>query len=288
MPSIEEQEMRDYLLGSLSPQREAELKLRLGDDADLKEQLLAVEAELCDQYLAGSLSVDEQQGFERRVLSVDGGQEKLHFAQIFAKYRNNHLLEESLDIDRVPAPNTPVPASSPLFATFYKNPAFAVLMIVVVSLVTLLFAWTSRVESPQTNIVRPAETSLPRELTLTPGSLRSGGGLQHLKAPPKNVHVTILLEIAKSDFRKYKTQLFRENQALESQEQLTTEARNAHYVVPVTFTGEVLTPGDYELKLCGVAESGSPTFINNYAFRVTPENSPQASDSESRRDEQAR
>jgi len=93
------------------------------------------------------------------------------------------------------------------------------------------------------------------------------------------------LQLAKSDFQQYRTQLFRENQALESQEELKSEKRNAHYVVPVTVTGEILTPGDYQLKLSGVGDSGNAAFIDSYSFRVTPD---QAGDSEPGRDRLAR
>src|SRR6185437_15555764 len=99
------------------------------------------------------------------------------------------------------------------------------------------------------------------------------GRIQHLAAPAKNVRVKIELELAKSDFKKYKTQLFRENEALASQEELTSQPRNAHYIVPVTLTGEILTPGDYQLTLSGVGDSGSAAFIESYSFRVTPDRS---------------
>lgn len=280
MSSNEEQVMRGYLLGSLSPERQAEFETRLRDDADLKEQLLALEVELCDEFISGSLSVGEQQRFQSRVMNIDGGQQKLLFARLFAKYRDSHFSEDSQAVDCVPAPNTPVPPS-PLFATFYKNPAFAVLMIVVVGLVTLLLAWTSRVESPPAHLARKADSLVPQKFTLAPGSLRSGGGIQHLQAPPKNVQVTLFLELAKSTFPKYRTQLFRENEALESQDELTTKALNAHYVVPVTLIGEILTPGDYQLELSGVPESGQPELIDSYRFRVMPDNVLKATDSDS-------
>jgi len=109
--------------------------------------------------------------------------------------------------------------------------------------------------------------------------------MQHLRAPAKNVRVKIELELAKSDYQKYKTQLFRENQALESQDELKSEPKNAHYIVPLTVGGEILTPGDYQLRLSGVADSGKAAFIDSYAFRITPD---QATDSERDRDRFAR
>ena len=45
MANVDEQELRSYLLGSLAPERQAELQQLLRGDADLREELLAVEAE---------------------------------------------------------------------------------------------------------------------------------------------------------------------------------------------------------------------------------------------------
>ena len=33
-------------------------------------------------------------------------------------------------------------------------------------------------------------------------------------------------------------------------------------------TGEMLSPGDYQVKLSGVLDSGADEFIDNYSFRV--------------------
>jgi hypothetical protein len=108
-------------------------------------------------------------------------------------------------------------------------------------------------------------------LTLSAGTNGSGGSIKKLRAPAHNDEVKVELELTKSDFKKYKLQLFRENQALTSQEELPSVPRNTHYVVPVTFTGNILTPGEYQLKLCGVPDSGQPTYIESYSFRVTDE-----------------
>jgi hypothetical protein len=124
------------------------------------------------------------------------------------------------------------------------------------------------------------------EIALVPGSTRSDGRIQHLGAPAKNVRVKLELEMANSNYKRYQTQLFRENEALESQDELQSEPRNAHYVVPVTVMGELLTPGDYQLKLSGVADSGKPALIDSYSFRVTPTD--QAADPQPERDNRAR
>ncbi|HEX6284386.1 MAG TPA: hypothetical protein VFZ71_05900 [Pyrinomonadaceae bacterium] len=289
MPNIDEQEARDYLFGRLSPERQAELDALRETHADLREEFLALEEELCDQYLAGTLPAAEKQYFETHFLTTASGKQKLRFAELFEQYRD-HLAERPSAVSRAPAPNSPpLPASSPLFATFNRNPAFAVSAIVLAGLLATLVGWLYVIKSSRTN--QKGATAAEREFKLSPGSVRSEADIKYLPAPAKDDRVKILLELSQSDFKKYKTQLFRENEALESQEELHTESRNAQYVVPVTVAGAMLTPGDYKLKLSGVPDSGQPTYIDVYAFRITTE--PQtATDSElqpdRRRDQLAR
>lgn len=285
MRNVEEQELRSYLLGSLTPERQTELHALLREDADLHEELLAVEAELFDQYVGGVLPHNENELFELHVLTSAGAAEKLRFAENFGRFRSSHEFQGTSAVNRAPAPNRPLaPTSAPLFATFYRNPAFAVLLIVVAGLLVTLLGWSFLTKTPANNLARQSSPATV-ELALSPGSTRSDGRIQHLPAPAKNVRVKIELELAKSDYQKYKTQLFRESEALESQEELKSEPKNAHYIVPVTVGGEILTPGDYQLKLSGVGDTGKAAFIDSYAFRITPE---QPADSERERDRLAR
>lgn len=275
MANVSEEEMRIYLLGGLSPERQTELAALIHGDAELREEVLAIQEELFDQYLAGNLNADEQLYFQTHFLSTKSGRQKLNFARLLQNYRHDH----SLDLNRVPAPVTPVPVHAPWYARFHRNPAYGVSLVVVGGLLTMLVLWVTK-----SSTMPLATPSIPA-LVLTAGSTRSGGSIKELPAPAKNDRVNLELELANADFKKYKTQLFRENQALESQDELRTIPRNAHYVVYVTFTGDLLTPGDYQLQLSGVPDSGQPTYIDSYSFRVTPQN---AAEPEPERDRPAR
>lgn len=267
MPKMDEQEMRSYLLGSLSPERETELYALFQGDADLREELLAVEAELFDDYVTGRLSAADKELFETFVLTSENGQDNLRFAESFGSYQKIPNAEEVSTAYRAPAPNVPpVRSSSALFATFHKNPAFAVLLILLAVLLLTLVGWLS-LRKPRAATVANLPGTGP-VFQLAPGSLRPYD-VVHVAAPAKHERVKLELELAKSDFRVYKTQLFRANEALESQEELKTEPRSTHYVIPVTVTADILTPGDYQLKLSGVPVSGQPEFIDSYSFRVT-------------------
>ena len=279
MRNVDERELRSYLLGRLAPERQTQLHALLRDDADLREELLAVEAELIDQYVGGLLVDDENELFESHVLTGNGAVDKLRFAENFGRFRQTQefddvpVVADVSPLHRAPAPDVAfAPKRTPLFATFNRNPVYAVLLIVVAGLLIGLLGWLSLMKSPANNLARQSSPVVV-EFALAPASVRSDGGMQNLPAPAKNVRVKIELELANSDYKRYQTQLFRENQAVESQNELTSQRRNAHYVVPVTVTGEMLTPGDYQWKLSGVAESGIAAFIDSYSFRVTSESS---------------
>ena len=268
MSYVNEQEMRDYLLGGLTSGRRAELEALAQADENLREEFLALEEELVDQYLAGVLTVDECRSFEAGILTTERGQQKLHFAQLFERYRNSNLAVEPLAVHSVPAPNKPpTPTPSPLFSTFYRNPTFAVLSIVVVGLLITLVCWTLVGPSRGTGV---AGLVLGNEVVvkLAPDSTRSGSDVNRVTAQAKNTQIKLVLELTKSDFKKYKIKLVRENQTIDFQEELKTESKDTHYFIPVVVTSEKLTPGDYKLKLCGVLDSGQPSTVDNYSFRV--------------------
>lgn len=268
MSNINEQEMRSYLLGSLTPERHAELEALAQANENLREELLALEEELVEQYLAGVLTDAESRSFEAQILTTERGQQKLHFAQLFERYRSSNPAAEPLAVHSVPAPNNPpIRASSPLFSTFYRNPTFGVLAIFVAGLLTVVGGWLLVGPSRGTNLTD--QLSRDGVVVLAPDSVRTKNSNSLRPALAKNVQVKLELELIKSDFKKYKIKLFRADQAVDSQEELQIITRDAHYFVPVVVTAEILTPGEYELKLCGVLESGQPSFIDSYPFRVT-------------------
>jgi hypothetical protein len=268
MVNVNEQEMRSYLLGGLMPERGTELENLARTDENLREEFLALEEELVEQYLAGVLTEAESQSFEAQILTTERGQQQLHFAQLFERYRNSN---PAVEPHSAPASNHPPnPTSSPLFATFYRNPTFAVLSIFVAGLLIALVGWMLVAPSRGTSIAEDRLHQKP--VVLVGDSTRSGGRINQLSAPAKNGEVKLELELIKSDFTKYRMKLFRANDVnkeIDAQEELTTETRDTHYFVPVVVTSEKLTPGEYHLKLCGVLESGEPSTIDNYSFRVT-------------------
>jgi hypothetical protein len=107
-------------------------------------------------------------------------------------------------------------------------------------------------------------------VTLAPGSITTEGNTtRQVNVPPKGYNLKLELELKNASFRNYKFELFRENKSVQTSAALPIEAKGQQYVIPLTITGEQLSPGDYQVKLSGVSESGTDEFVQNYSFRVS-------------------
>src|SRR5690348_6371743 len=94
MRNVDEQELRSYLLGRLAPERQTQLHALLRGDSDVREELLAVEAELFDQYVGGLLVDGENELFESHVLTASGAVDKLRFAENFGRFRHTREFDD--------------------------------------------------------------------------------------------------------------------------------------------------------------------------------------------------
>jgi len=256
-PDTERQEMRSYLLGTLDRDQKTQFEERLIIDPSAYEDLLLGEEDLIDEYVAGELSALERDQFESHFLITAERQKNLRFGKLLQNYVTSHI-EES-----------PVPA--PPFS-FLQQPARR--WVSVGLLATILGAagiiiirgFVNRREAAS---VVQQSSSRVMTVTLAPGSAGTHGSTaQRVNLPPHGVEVKLELQLANPTFRNYKSELFRENTSLKISDALRIEAKGEQRVVPFTVTGEMLSPGDYQVKLSGVLDSGADEFIDNYSFRV--------------------
>jgi len=271
-PNVDKQEMRNYLLGTLEVDRRAALEERILSDPEFYEELLVSEEDLIDQYLGNKLSPSEREQFETYFLITAERQNNLRFGRLLRRYLNSQpapVSSEEIPV-AVRHNETHAPAKSFLpFAagTFGRTAAVAISAVVVAAL--LVFCWiSSRKAQPQ---VAQRESSQFVSVPLAPGTLRSGDvGTQHVAVPvpPKGAHVRLEMEVSNSNFHNYKSELLRENAAVQTANQLQSEKKGEQHIVPWTIGGDVLSPGDYRVRLSGVLDSGQDEFIDNYTFRV--------------------
>lgn len=249
--STDKEVLRSYLLGTLEAEPRAELEERILCDPAAYEELLLLEEELIDQYLAGRLSNEERQQFETNFLITDERQKKLRFGQLLKRY----LTSQAVPFQQL---NQTAPSRRRL------APLALVVAVAAVLGICLLCWWALRKPVEQQAV---QQESSPVVVSLLPAS-----GLQGIT--PHNVvisqgsNVKLELAVANTSFKNYKSELFRENTPLQT-DALIMETKGEQRIVPLTITGQTLSPGEYQLKLSGVSDSGQDEFIDHYSFRVT-------------------
>ena len=250
--TADKQEVRSYLLGVLDADRKTQLEEQILSAPETYEELLLVEEELIDQYVAGGLSELERRQFETHFLITAERQKNLRFGQLLNRYVNSHPFLEnsapakkSLTFSMLPAAGRPVMT-------------FGIVGVVLLGVALLCWLGYRR---PQSRLTQQRDEPVV-VVTLAPAAA------PHVNVPPKGYDLKLELELANPSFRNYKSELFRENTSVQTRGELRVEPKGEQYIVPVTITGEVLSPGDYELKLSGVSESGANEFIEKYSFRV--------------------
>ena len=87
--NADKREMRSYLLGRFD--RGTQWEERILSAPEIYDELLIVEEELIDQYVAGGLSKRERQQFETNFLITAERQKNLRFGQLLKRYSNTPL-----------------------------------------------------------------------------------------------------------------------------------------------------------------------------------------------------
>jgi len=273
-PNIDKQEMRSYLLGNLEADRRAAIEESILCDPGVYEELLVVEEELIDQHITNNLSPSERQQFEANFLITAERQKNLRFGRLLRRYLDSQPVPISPENIPVAVRQTETPAPAKKFLPFIAGPfgrsaGIAISAAVVASIAIIAFICWVSTKKPQQRTVQEDSSQLVKVVQLAPGSQRSEGvATQRVPIPPKGFDVRLELQVTNTSFRNYKSELLRENNSLKTANELKAEPRGEQHIVPWTITGDVLRPGDYQVRLSGVVDSGQDEFIDNYSFRV--------------------
>ncbi len=267
-PTADKQEIRRYLLGALDGDRKTPFEEQILSVPEAHEELSIIEDELIHEYVAGGLSELERQQFETHFLLTAERQKDLRFAQLLTRYVDAHsvpVAQENFAAAAIPHVEKVAPAKKSFTFSLLPSNRWPALVFCVAGVVLLgitLLSWIVFRRPPLPSAQRAEPVVV---LTLAPESITTG---KQVNIPPKGYNLKLELELANPSFRNYKSELFRENKSLQTRGELKIEAKGEQYVVPLTITGEMLSPGDYEVKLSGVSESGTDAFIEKYSFRV--------------------
>src|SRR5882724_5199 len=107
--------IRLYLLGKLADSEKERIEQELLGNEDLFEEILIVEEELADDYVAGKLGRAERTDFEKHFLVTPERQQNLRFAQALSRY-------VTAEVNRNPdvVPVTRNPDVVPVTPSFWK------------------------------------------------------------------------------------------------------------------------------------------------------------------------
>jgi hypothetical protein len=267
---VEEQEILcQYLLGDLSAESQRSLEERLMTDGELYQELLMAEDDLVDQYLAGELSGRVREMFERRFLATPECRQKLSFASALRKCVAT--AEQSKPEAEKSEPSLPVWESLLHLLFRPRRPAVnwalaAALLLTVAAAGFMTFrAWRGRVAGG------PEIAAHVFTAELKPGGVRGSGEEMRRITPPADANVVRLeLDSPVGEGRGYHAALLVDGRTLLSRDDLESRERGGARYVLFDVPAELLTRGDYRVKLSRLAADGTtPEDVASYSFRVT-------------------
>jgi hypothetical protein len=239
--------IRLYLLGQLSDAAGEELEQNILTNAELFEELMIVEDELIDEYLANELGQNERANFERHFLATPERHEELRFAQAL----NRHVTAASQ--------RKSVPRNS--WQTFRHTPTFlfraAAAFVGIALIAGLLWFFLKGTSAPQTFAT----------LNLTISQSTRGGGAQvpKVKVPLSQDALKIVLRLPDQSpgARSYRVELESDNGETRSLKPVAQQGSSIMVVIPAN----ELKRGQYSLKVFAVGSDGAEHRLNgNYFF----------------------
>jgi hypothetical protein len=267
----EQKQTRLYLLGNLPPKNLAELEVRLLGDKGFYEELLAAEDELIDEYFADRLSKAERESFESHFLITPERQQKLRFSRAFRKYvKLNQVAypqEETAKSGRRPFLAGKLWSVKSSILPWAPNRNRVLAFSLVAALVFAVSWMVFRNRSSETTAQRQPQNIL--KIALISGSTRGDGATQKVIVPPGVDSVQLEIELARNEYESYSAELLTpESSILTTREGIRPEVTNGHGVVYFILPAQILKPGDYQVRLDGIAEPGSKEPVDIYRFRV--------------------
>lgn len=273
----QQQAIRDYLLGSLLSEQQAQFEERLLTSDQVYEELVIVEDELIDQYLREDLPASERESFESHFLAAPEHQEKVRFARTFRKYVAAESAVRPLEGAAIPLseretiefpqPKTSRPAKSRAFGFLpFRNPIYGYAMAAAVLVVAAGVTW----------MVWHNLNSGPRDpgrvlsFVLTPGLSRGhDDGSNKLTVPGDIGTVRLQLLMPANRHESYEASLVNaDGRTLTTNKNLPKQLVNGQPGVVLDVAASLMPAGDYRVKLNGVNPDGNSESLASYSFRI--------------------
>ncbi|HEX6188963.1 MAG TPA: hypothetical protein VFZ40_12870 [Pyrinomonadaceae bacterium] len=272
---VEQQEIRAYLLGQLSSERQSQFEELLLTDDDVFQELEIVEDELVDGYLREELTPADRAGFESHFMAAPEHREKLTFARAFKKSLSNRVELSG----QAPAPAQPTEARGEASGSresngkkswfeFFgiRNPALGYATAVALLLIVVGLSWV---------VWRRATT--PRDPGRVLSVALTAGLTRDVSEGPRKVSVSadidtlrLQLIIPNNRYQSYEaTLLDAEGRGLATESKLPAETVNGQPAVTFDIPANLVAPGDYRVKVTGMSAKSGAENLAVYSFRVT-------------------
>ena len=248
-PSSDVQEkLRRYLLGQLDERAREDIETNLLTDDDYFEELLNLEDEITDEYLAGKLNPADRSAFEHHFLVTPERHEDLNFARAL----NRHLAQA--------APHRPDGKTWwPAFLSRQPLPVRATLLAAIVVVVAGA-VWLLRNQ-------RTPQSFATLTLTASQATRSEGTEAPKLKLPLREngLKIVMVLPEAPAGATGYRTQI-----DTESGNTLSVDAnRENNNSVSIMIPAAKLDAGRYSIKLFARGPDGVERRISgNYLFTL--------------------
>lgn len=267
-----DQEIIQYLLGSL-PEAETEHLDELSfTDAEFDDVLRAAEKDLVDGYVQGELTGAVLEQFKSRYLISARGREKVEFAQAF------QVLAEKYSAAQVPKVGAATPAGfvtkRKVFgwfpaSTVFTIPRSAAQWGFATAVLTLLIAGSWFVFDYTRAVKRQPPSVSVASFVLTP-QMRGTGQIQTLAIPAQTDSVAMELELEPVDYPAYEVVLLdqSDNRTLWHSDKLRARTKGNNQTLSISFPAGLLKSRTYLLRVTSDAPKGVPEIVSDYPIQV--------------------
>ena len=262
-----QKEIRQYLLGTLSPERAAELEESLLLDSEIYEELLIAEDELIDQFIEGEMSPAERAAVETHFLRSPERKKQLSFARTLKSYvsANTSPKPEVSDSRARNGTAWGQPPKKRFFRDllFPPNPAFALSLAAALVLISVGGVWLAN------RMNQPSQPQAVWAVELTPGLQRDGGEITSLAIPANTDTVRPELDLADDQFQSYQAEVVDiSGRSVITGKYLKAQTSKNRRIVPFEIKAALLLPGEYRAKLSGLSADGRVENLDTYPFKV--------------------
>ena len=268
--------LREFILGKLANEELERIESLFVTDSPTRERVLALEQDLIDDYLEDSISPEDKERFLSRYAQTDEQRLKLRITGTIKDWA----------IREAGAPHpatTKVSVWSRFWTWLRPSPRLIPIAVaIVIAVVLAIVALNSRqeqwrhlaIEQELARLNSPASLrEVPAEMTrldLKPVSVRSVGAQAELKITAGARFIELQLPwIHNERYSTYKAVVRRVSDGESFTISNLQAESNGRYTIRLRLLAQMLTSGDYQVNLVGVAADDSANASEEYSFVVS-------------------